>query len=346
MKKKDVKKNYIFNLIYQVVAIILPIISTPYISRVLGAKNVGIYGYTLSISAYFVLFGTLGITLYGQREIAYLQKDKEKYSRAFFEIFLLKLLVMSLSSLVFFLVFVKSNHYYHVFYKILLLELLANAIDITWFFQGLEEFKKTVARNLIVKLASIISIFIFVKTKEDLKIYFLIYVLSILLGNLSLWISVPKYISKVKVKTLRIFKHLKPTLIMFVPQVAIQIYTVLDRTMIGRIVNDKAEVGFYTQGENIIKLFLTIITALGIVMLPRIASCFTENNYEKIKEYIYKSFNVVFLLSMPMIAGIILVVDMFVPMFFGPGYDGVVNVMIVLSPILLLIGMRDRKSVV
>ena len=341
MKKKDVKKNYIYNLIYQVVALILPIISTPYVSRVLGATNVGIYGYTLSISAYFILFGTLGITLYGQREIAYLQKDKKSYSKVFFEIFFLKLIVMTISAIVFYFVFATKNHYYYFYYRILLLELLANAIDINWFFQGLEEFKKTVTRNLIVKLASIISIFIFVKTKEDLPIYFLIYVLSILLGNLSLWISVPKYVCKVKLNTLQIVRHLKPTLIMFVPQVAIQIYTVLDRTMIGRIIEDKSIVGAYTQGENIIKLLLTIITSLGAVMLPRIAACFVQKNYEKIKDYIYKSFNVVFMLSMPMIAGIILVVDMFVPEFFGPGYDRVVNVMIILSPILMLIGMSN-----
>ena len=162
MKKQNVKKNYIYNLIYQVVAIILPIISTPYISKVLGAKNIGIYGYTLSISAYFVLFGTLGMTLYGQREIAYLQKEKEKYSKAFFEIFFLKLLVMSISALLFFFIFVRGNNNYHIYYRILLLELLANAIDVSWFFQGLEEFKKTVIRNLIVKIASVACIFIFV----------------------------------------------------------------------------------------------------------------------------------------------------------------------------------------
>ena len=341
MKKQNVKKNYIYNLIYQVVAIILPIISTPYISKVLGAKNIGIYGYTLSISAYFVLFGTLGMTLYGQREIAYLQKEKEKYSKAFFEIFFLKLLVMSISALLFFFIFVRGNNNYHIYYRILLLELLANAIDVSWFFQGLEEFKKTVIRNLIVKIASVACIFIFVKEKSDLPIYFLIYVLSILLGNLTLWISVPKYVSKIKLKTLKIFRHLKPTFIMFVPQIAIQIYTVLDRTMIGRMVSDKTQVGYYTQGENLIKLLLTMVTSLGTVMLPRIASSFVEKNYEKIREYIYKSFNMVFLLSFPMISGIVLVADMFVPKFFGPGYDGVATIMIVISPILLLIGMSN-----
>ena len=340
-KGNNVKKNYVYNLIYQVVAIILPIISTPYISKVLGAKNIGIYGYTLSISAYFVLAGTLGMTLYGQREIAYLQKDKEKYSKAFFEIFFLKLIVMSISALVFYIFFVRGNNNYNLFYKILLLELLANAIDVSWFFQGLEEFKKTVLRNLIVKVASVACIFIFIKEKSDLPIYFLIYTLSILLGNLSLWVSVPKYVCKTKISIKNVFKHLPPTFIMFVPQVAIQVYTVLDRTMIGKIISDKTQVGYYTQGENLIKLLLTIITALGTVMLPRIANSFVNKDYDKIREYIYKSFNMVFLLSFPMIAGIIIVADIFVPKFFGPGYDGVATIMIVISPILLLIGMSN-----
>ena len=250
MKKTNVKKNYIYNLIYQVVAIILPIISTPYISKVLGAKNIGIYGYTLSISAYFVLAGTLGMTLYGQREIAYLQKDKEKYSKVFFEIFFLKLLMMSISALIFYIFFVRGNNHYSVFYKILLLELLANALDVSWLFQGLEQFKKTVLRNLIVKVLSFACIFIFVKEKNDLPIYFLIYVLSILIGNLSLWISIPRYVCKVKIAFKDIFKHLPQTFIMFIPQVAIQVYTVLDRTMIGKIISDKTQINL-TKKDNI-----------------------------------------------------------------------------------------------
>ncbi len=337
----NVKKNYIYNLIYQVVAIILPIISTPYISKVLGAKNIGIYGYTLSISAYFVLAGTLGMTLYGQREIAYLQKDKEKYSKVFFEVFFLKLMVMCLSALVFFIFFVRGNNHYNLFYKILLLELLAHVLDVSWFFQGLEEFKKTVTRNFIVKVVSVACIFIFVKEKSDLPIYFLIYVLSMLIGNLSLWLSIPKYVCKTKIDFKKIFRHLPPTFIMFIPQVAIQVYTVLDRTMIGKIISDKTQVGYYTQGENLIKLLLTIITSLGTVMLPRIANSFAEKNYDKIRDYIYKAFNLVFLLSFPMISGIVMVADIFVPKFFGPGYDGVSIIMKVISPILLFIGMSN-----
>ena len=339
--RKSIKKNYVYNLLYQVLAIIIPIITIPYVSRVLGARNIGIYGYTLSISAYFILLGSLGVALYGQREIAYVQGNKNKYSKKFWEIFLLKLFAMTISMIIFYLVFVKFGKAYNIYFKILLLELIGNAIDISWFFQGLEEFGKTVSRNLIVKLISLICIFIFVKTKNDLYIYFIIYVLSIILGNLSLWLYMPKYIKRINIKTLNIFEHLKPTVALFIPQAAIQIYTVLDRTMIGTIISEKAEVGFYTQGEKIIKLLLTIITAMGTVMLPRIASRFAEKDNKAIKAYIYKSFNLVFILAFPLMFGLISVSKSFVPLFFGAGYDRVIPIMMILSPIIVLIGMSN-----
>ena len=173
---KSIKKNYIYNLLYQVLAIIIPIITIPYVSRVLGARNIGIYGYTLSISAYFILLGSLGISLYGQREIAYVMNNKKKNSKKFWEIFILRLFTMSIAAIVFYFVFIRSHRTYYMYFQILLLEILGNTLDISWFFQGLEEFGKTVSRNLIVKLVSLICIFLFVKTKNDLYIYFVIYV--------------------------------------------------------------------------------------------------------------------------------------------------------------------------
>lgn len=339
--KKSIKKNYVYNLIYQVLVIIIPIITIPYVSRVLGARNIGIYGYTLSISAYFILIGSLGVALYGQREIAYVQSNKKAYSKKFWEISLLRMFTISIATIIYYLVFVKTNHTYGIYFKILLLEIFGNAIDISWFFQGLEEFAKTVSRNLIVKIISLICIFVFVKTKNDLLIYFLIYVLSIIIGNLSLWLYMPKYIEKINFKSLNIFKHLKPTIALFIPQAAIQIYTILDRTMIGAIISEKAEVGFYTQGEKIIKLLLTIITAMGTVMLPRIANRFAEKDNKAIKAYIFKSFNLVFILAFPLMFGIISVSKSFVPLFFGPGYSKVVPIMMLLSPIIVLIGMSN-----
>ena len=248
---KSIRKNYVYNLLYQILVIIIPIITIPYVSRILGARNIGIYGYTLSISAYFILVGSLGVSLYGQREIAYLQGKKKKYSKKFWEIFLLRIITMAISSIIFYFCFVKGKNEYSIYYKILLLELFGNTLDISWFFQGLEEFGKTVSRNLIVKIISLISIFVFVKTKNDLYIYFIIYVASIIIGNLSLWLYMPQYLKKVDINSLNILRHLKPTIALFIPQAAIQIYTVLDRTMIGVIITDKAEVGYYTQEEKI-----------------------------------------------------------------------------------------------
>lgn len=340
MPKKSITKNYIYNLIYQIMLLILPLITAPYISRVLGAENIGIYSYTLSISAYFILFGSLGIALYGQREIAYKQKDKEKYSITFWEIFFLRILTMTIALILYYFIFAKGEQY-QIYYKVLILEIIGNCIDISWFFQGLEEFKKTVTRNMLVKLISVVCIFLLVKTKNDLYIYFWIYVLSVLIGNISLWLYVPKYVSKIKLKNLHFLKHLKPTIALFIPQIAMQVYTLLDKTMVGAIISDKSEVGYYDQGQKIIKILLAVITSLGTVMLPRIANTYSRGEKEEITMYMKKSFNMVFLLAFPMIFGIIAVSKAFVPIFFGPGYEKVVILINVISPIILLIGLSN-----
>lgn len=316
MKRKSITKNYIYNLIYQILVLILPLITAPYVSRVLGAEKIGIYSYTLSISAYFILFGSLGISLYGQREIAYKQKDKKEYSKIFFEIVILRALTMLISLLIFYFVCIIKENNYKIYYKILVLEIIGNCLDISWFFQGLEDFKKIVSRNIFIKLISIICIFLFVKTPDDLYIYFLIYVLSVLIGNASLWLYLSKYIEKCKIRELKVFRHLKPTIALFIPQIAVQVYTLLDKTMIGTIISDKSEVGYYEQSQKIVKMSLTVITSLGTVMLPRIASCFSTGDKDKISDYMHKSFNVVFLLAFPMMFGLLAISDKFVPVFF------------------------------
>ena len=338
--KQSVTKNYIYNLLYQILVLILPLITTPYISRVLGAENIGIYSYTISIATYFVLFGSLGIALYGQREIAYNQKNKKKYSVIFREIVILRIITMSISVLIFYFIFVNGNQY-QIYYKILTLEIIGNCIDISWFFLGLEEFKKTVTRNIIIKLISVLCIFIFIKNQNDLYLYFLIYVFSTLIGNGSLWLYLPKFLGKVELKELNIFRHLKPTISLFIPQIAIQIYTLLDRTMVGAIISDKSEVGYYDQGQKIVKMLLAVITSMGTVMLPRIANTFATGDRNMVKNYMNKSFNLVFALAFPLIFGIIAVSKAFVPVFFGPGYDKVAILMSVISPIILLIGISN-----
>ncbi len=340
MKQKSISKNYLYNLFYQILVIVMPLITTPYLSRVLGAEAIGIYSYTLSIATYFILFGTLGISLYGQREIAYVQEDDKKRSITFWEILFLKIITMTISIFIFWVTYGMYGQY-KIYYRILVIELISQCIDISWFFQGIEEFKKTVIRNSIVKLIFAICIFMFVKSPNDLIKYIVIIAGANLFGNMSLWMYIPKYIQKVAIKDLHVFKHLKPTILLFIPQIAVQIYTVLDRTMLGIIIEDKSEVGFYEQAQKVVKLLLTLITSLGTVMVPRMASTFAKGDKEQLKKYMYSSFSFVFFLAFPIMAGLILISGEFVPIFFGQGYEKVAVLINVIVPITLFIGLSN-----
>ncbi len=340
MEKKSITKNYTYNVIYQILVMVIPLITTPYVSRVLGAEPIGIYSYTLSIATYFILFGTLGVGMYGQREIAYVQNDKKKKSLIFWEINCVRLITMIISMTIFYFSFASKGQY-SFYYKILLIDMIAACFEITWFFNGMEEFKKTIIRNGIIKWISVILVFIFVKGPDDLVKYILIYSISTLLGQLSMWVYLPKYIEKINIKEMNLTRHIKPIILLFIPQIAVQIYNEIDKTMIGNIVLDKSEVGFYEQAQKIIKLLISVITSLGTVMVPRMANIYAEKDFKKMKEYLKKSFNFIFFLSFPMIFGIASIANKFVPVFYGEGYEPVINLIIIISPIILLMGLQN-----
>lgn len=337
---KKIIKNYIYNLSYQLLVIIVPLITTPYVSRVLGATGVGTYSYTNSITQYFILFGAIGLNLYGQREIAYKQNNKKEYSQKFWEIFCLKCLTLSLS-IIFFYVMAISYRKYSSIFLIQIIDIISSIFDISWFFQGIEDFKKIVIRNFIVKISGVICIFIFIKSSNDLWLYVLCYSLTIFLGNISMWIYIPKLIQKISFRTLNLKEHIKPALMLFIPQIAVSLYTLLDKTMIGILTNNEAEVAFYEQSQKIVKIALTIVTSLGTVMLPRIANVFASKDYQKIHLYMKSTFKFVFVLGLPITFGIIGITENFVPWFFGDGYDKVVLNMIIISPIIFIIGMSN-----
>ena len=342
--KNSIAKNFSLNLIYQLLTLALPLITTPYVSRVLGAEAIGIYGYTTSIVTYFILLGTLGVSMYGQREIAYLQGNKNKISKTFWEIVLVRSMTLFISGTVFFFIYCSGNDN-SLYYKILLIQLFANAFDISWLFQGVEEFDKTVVRNLIVKLLCLVLIFLLVKNESDLWKYFMIYASAEFLGNLSIWLYVPKYINKINIKSLNLKSHIKPMIALFLPQIAIQIYTVLDKTMIGMITNDMVEVGLYEQAQKIVKTTLIIASAFQMVMNSKIANAYARNAKDELKEYFNKSFKFIWFLCVPIMLGIIAIASDFVPIYYGPGYEGVVNLLIIISPIIIIIGLSGITGI-
>lgn len=340
MPKKSLTKNYIYNLIYQILTLVLPLITTPYVARVLGATNIGIYSYTYSVLSYFLLFGALGVALYGQREIAYAGEDRVKRKKVFWEVQICRFIAAFIVSIIYFVFFMRNGEY-SLYYRIWFLELVAIGCDISWFFQGIEEFKKTVTRNVIVRIISVTLIFVLVKTSNDLIKYITIYAVADLVGNLLLWLYLPKYFKGVKIKNIRAFTHLPAIILLFIPQIASQIYNILDKTMIGSIIVDKSEVGYYEQAQKVIRVLLTMVTSLGIVMIPRMASTFASGDKEKVFDYMRKSFKFVFFLAFPMMFGIMSIAKSFVPVFFGAGYEKVVVLINVMAITILLNGMAN-----
>lgn len=335
-----VVKNYIYNLSYQILVLIVPLITTPYVARALGVKGVGIFSYTNSIVQYFILFGCIGLNLYGQREVAYVENEKAKRDKVFWELVILRIITVSFSLLVYFFS-LASHGEYSLIFLLMSFDVLASMIDISWFFQGIEDFKKIVVRNFIVKIIGVVLIFLFVKSSNDLYLYVICQSATLLLGNLSMWAYIPKLVGNIEVKKLNIKKHIKPTIVLFLPQIATSVYTVLDKTMIGLLTGIEEEVAYYEQGQKIVKIAMALVTSLGTVMMPRIANLFKQNQLEEVREQLLKSFRFVFFLSFPMMFGLMAISYNFVPWFFGSGYDKVAPNMMVISPILVIIALSN-----
>ncbi|MEE8670873.1 MAG: flippase [Heyndrickxia coagulans] len=335
----SIAKNYIYNMIYQLASIILPIITIPYISRVLGSAGVGINAYTNSIIQYFVLLGTIGIALYGNREIAYVRDDKEKLSKTFWGIFYLQLTTTFVSYLIF-LVFWWISAEYHYIFLIQSIYIIAAAFDISWLFMGLEDFKKTVMRNLLIKVLGVICTYAFVNHPEDLWKYIFILSFSQMLGNISLWFYLPSTVMKINITKYDIKKHLIPSISLFIPQIAIQIYVVLNKTMLGSMSNAN-EVGYFDNADKLVKVFLSIVTAMGTVMLPRVSNTFARGNMEKVKEYIYQSFDFASYLSIPLFFGLAGIASDFAPLFFGAEFAKTGILIAIISPIVVFIAWSN-----
>lgn len=334
MKKEN--KNFLYNVVYQVFIFIIPLLTTPYISRILGVDNIGIYSYTYSIVYYFMLVALLGINNYGARNIAKVSDNKEELSKTFFSIYYLQLFLTIIMSVIYFIVFnCFMDNYKNIFF-IQYIYLLSVAFDINWFFFGLEKFKITISRNIIIKVLSMILIFVFVKDKNQLPIYTLIMSLSTLVSQMFLWIYIFKYINFTKVSIKDIMKNFKPCLILFIPVIAYSIYNVMDKTMIGSISNT-TELGNYESAEKITNIPISFITALGTVMIPHMSKLKEKD----IKEKIMESFELCFCFIIPMCIGLLGVSNNFSSIFFGDEFTKTGTIIKLLIPSVLLTAITN-----
>ena len=245
-----------------------------------------------------------------------MRDNKIKLSKTFFSIYSIQFF-MSLLMIVLYLIYVYCfNNNYKTRALIQIIHLLSCTFDINWFFFGLEKFKITITRNIIIKFFSLFLIFLFVKTKNDLWVYTIIMATSTLASQLVLIPFLLKEIKYYKIKKMDIINHLKPCLLLFVPVIAISLYKIMDKIMLG-IMSSVNEVGLYEQAEKIVNIPFGIITALGTVMLPRISNLVSKGDDNKIKKYIEKSITFMMFLAFPMTMGIMAISDDFIPLFLG-----------------------------
>jgi len=339
--QNSITKNYIYNLFYQLVAVISPLITTPYISRVLGANSIGIYSYTFSIVSYFSIFAALGINTYGKLKIAENRNNIKKTSKIFLEIFFARVITVVVC-LLFYCILAIIMHEYTEILMILSLNIIAVSLDITWFFHGLELFRITVLKSILIKLIGVFAIFLFVKNKDDLYLYALILQLSNFIGFFILWVNLKNYIVKVPFKNLEISVHWKNCFIYFIPTLAGTLYSYVDKTMIGVLIESNDENGYYEEALKIEQVILNIVTSLSTVILPRMAFLFKENQKSEIQKITEKSFRFTMCFSLSCMAGLLSISDILIPLYLGNDFERSIVLLKIFSVLLLISGIKTN----
>lgn len=328
-------KNLLMNSSYQLLLVIIPMITTPYISRVLGVDGVGLNTLTATIVQYFTIIAVLGTSIYGAREIAYHQNQKRERSNAFWGITFISF-IMTLFSIICFLVFILCYKKYELVFLWQGIAILSVFFDISWYFRGIENFKIIISWNGLVKVITIILIFIFVRNHNDLVAYIIILSLGTLFSNMILWFYLKSELYKPELRNLNIKKHFYGSFALFIPTIAVQVYTVVNKNMIG-VMDSINSLGLFNQSNIIIQTALAVVSTLNVVMLPRTSLLFSKGDLVGVRRNIIKTFNIAISIAVPVAFGLAAISLKFAPFFLGIQFRMVGLIMLVESPIIIFI---------
>ena len=333
-------KNYLYNVVYQILLLLVPLITVPYISRVLGPELVGINSYTNSWMTFFMLVGQMGIALYGNREVAYHRENPIERSKIFWGIELLQVITITCALIAYLGAVILFSTTFKKYFLLQSFWIIAAGVDVSWYFMGVENFQRIVFRNMLVKLASVALIFLVVKGNNDLGKYIALLGLSNLVGNLTLWPYLKDEIKWVPISTWHPFRHFYPALLLFVPTITTQVYLVVNRLMLGRM-STQSQLGQFQYTDQIIKVILAVVTASGQVMLPHIANKFSKGDVKGIRDSLYNSFDFITAIAIPMMFGIMAIAKQFAPWFLGKQFNDAGILMMIEAPVILFIGWSN-----
>ena len=318
--KMDFKINYIYSLINNLFSFLYPVLILPYITKIFSVENIGIKSYVTLIISYFVLIAELGTNLYGTRLIAFNQ-DKKKYLKKYLnEIFFLKLYLVILCLIFFFIYNIFINKKYNLYIYIMSLIIIAKIFDVNWFFSGVEKFKEVFIRNIFIKLISLFLIFLFIKEEKDFVLLLVIIASSELIGNLFLFYKVKKDLKSLylfKIKNLKI--HFFKSLYIFIPRVLDTLYVTLDKFMLSQISNLK-ELSYYDITQMVVKIPQIAISSLSNILFSKMSYLFSKKEQKDIEEYMTNSIIFCLLICIPIIFGIFFLKKELILIFLGKKY--------------------------
>lgn len=324
--------------------IIFPVITFPYAARVLLPEGLGTINFLQSIVNYIVLFTSLGIPMYAVREVARFRDDIAKRNIKTVEIILLSVILCIAGYVAVWILGAtvpKIHSNLSIFY-VLSLSIIFTSIGVNWFYQAVEDFKYITIRALVFRIASASCLFLFVKDSDDLLIYALVVIGSTVGNNFINFIHLRKFIDfrKIRWKQLNVFQHLKPALHIFVFNLITSIYLNLNTVMLGFINGEKA-VGYYSSGYKISQILLSVITSLGVVLLPRCSNLIETGKNEEFANITRKSYHLILALSLPLTAGLLLLAQPIVRIFFGPAFSESVSVVMWTASIIIFVGLSN-----
>ena len=336
----SIRKNAAYNVAYRLFSVLLPLVTAPYLSRTVGTEGVGLYSDAWTISEIFCLIGMLGLADYGVRTIAQARDDREKLNRTFSAIWQMQLLVAG-AALVLWLgyVFLVAGAEKTIALHLTMMS-VSCLCSFDWCLMGLDIFKPIALRNTFVKTAAAVCVFIFVKNRNDLWIYAFVWSLATLAGNLSCAATLKGKVSYRRVSMKESLRHLRPCAVLFISVMAVSIYRRMDKVMVYNIAG-ASENGLYEDAEKIIYCLSGFISAIGTVMMPRIANLQEKGETERISRYIDKSMDLIICMVSAMAFGVAAVADRFAPLFYGEEfrYSGVL--MAPLGFTLIMIGFAN-----
>ena len=334
------KKNVAYNVAYRIFSLLLPVAVSPYLSRVVGTDGIGMYSEAWTMSELFCLVGLLGLADYGVRTIAQVRDDREKLDRTFSGIWQMQLLVASVALLFWFgYVFLVAGKEKYIALHLTMMS-VSCLCSFDWCLMGLDQFKPVALRNTAIKLAAAASVFIFIKSIDDLWIYGFAWSLATLLGNLSCALTLKGKVSYHRVSMKETLKHLRPCAVLFISVAAVSIFRKMDKIMVYNIAGEEQN-GLYENAEKIIYCLSGFISAIGTVMMAKVSHMQEKGEAEKIARSIDRSMDLIICMVSAMAFGVAAVADRFAPMFFGEDfrYSGVL--MVPLAFTLIMIGFAN-----